>query len=115
MTGEDGVVVSELRGLAAWLAAHSSIARNELVRRDPIGTVLYGDVRNFSVSEKGLVIDCLERSAERDPWSLRSFHELDSRWGDLATPDMATAFRDVLADPGRSYQSRPWLARYSRH
>ena len=106
MAGEDGVVVSELRGLAAWLAAHSKIARNELVGRDPIGTVLYGDVRNFSTSEKELIIGCLERSAERDPWSLRSFHELDARWGDLATPDMETAFQNVLADPDRSHEKQ---------
>lgn len=101
MTGEDGIVVSELRGLAAWLAAHCDTARNELVRRDPIGTVLYGDVRNFSVSEKELIIDCLEHSAKRDPWSLRTFHELDIRWGDLATPDMETTFYNVLANPDR--------------
>ena len=106
MIGEDGVVVSELRGLAAWLAARTKIARKELIGRDPIGTVLYGDVRNFSVSEKEFLIDCLERRAESDPWSLRSFHELDTRWGDLATPDMETAFRDVLADPDRSNQKQ---------
>ena len=106
MTGEDGIIVSELRGLAAWLAAHSKIARNELIQRDPIGTVLYGDVRNFSVSEKELIIDCLERSAEKGPWSLRSFHELDSRWGDLATPDMETAFQNVLADPDQSHEKQ---------
>lgn len=106
MTGDDGVVVSELRGLAAWLAAHSKIARDELVRRDPIGTVLYGDVRNFSVSEKELIIDCLEHSAKKDPWSLRSFHELDARWGDLATPDMKKAFQNVLTDPDRSYEKQ---------
>ena len=101
MTGEDGVVVSELRGLAAWLAAHSKIARKELIERDPIGTVLYGDVRNFTVSEKELLIDCLERRAQSDPWSLRSFHELDTRWGDLATPNMETAFQKALTDPDR--------------
>ncbi len=106
MIGEDGVVVSELRGLAAWLAAHSNISRNELIGRDPMGLVLYGDVRNFSVSEKELLIDCLERKAQSDPWSLRSFHELDTRWGDLATPDMETAFRNVLADPGRSNEKQ---------
>ena len=106
MIGEDGVVVSEHRGFAAWLAAHSRIAREELIGRDPIGTVLYGDVRNFSVSEKELLIGCLERRAESDPWSLRSFHELDTRWGDLATPDMETTFRHVLADPDRSNQKQ---------
>ena len=102
MTGEDGVVVSELRGLAAWLAAHSKIVRNELIERDPAGTVLYGDVRVFSVSEKEFLIDRLERKAESDPWGLPLLHEMDTRWGDLATPDMETAFRNLLADPDRN-------------
>ena len=102
MTGEDGVVVSELRGLAAWLAAHSKIVRKGLIERDPVGTVLYGDVRNFSVSEKEFLIDCLERKAESDPWGLPLFHEMDTRWGDLATPDMETVFRNLLADPDRN-------------
>ncbi len=39
MTGHDGVVVSELRGLAAWLAAHSKFSREEIIARDPLGTV----------------------------------------------------------------------------
>ena len=47
MTGDDGGVVSELRGLSAWLAAHSKTSRMEIIERDPIGTVLYGDVREF--------------------------------------------------------------------
>ena len=106
MTGEDGVVVSELRGLAAWLAADSKIVRNDLIERDPIGTVLYGDVRDFSVSEKEFLIDCLERKAESDPWGLPLFHEMDTRWGDLATPDMETAFRNLLADPDRNNEKQ---------
>ena len=44
VTGFDGGILSEFRGLAAWLAAHSVRARSELGERDPVGTVLYGDV-----------------------------------------------------------------------
>ena len=106
MTGEDGIVVSELRGLAAWLCAQSKMVRNELIERDPVGTVLYGDVRNFSASVKEFLIDCLERKAESDPWGLPLFHEMDTRWGDLATPDMETAFRNLLADPDRNNEKQ---------
>ena len=96
MTGEDGVVVSELRGLSAWLAAHSRPSRIEVIERDPLGTVLYGDVRGFSIDEKRKILNCLRREARGNPWFLNAI-ALDSRLGDLVTPDMAEAFRDILS------------------
>ena len=57
ITGYDGVVVSELRGLSAWLAAHSKPSRAEVIARDPLGTVLYGDAQHFSPEEKRLLLD----------------------------------------------------------
>ena len=60
LTGFDGGIVSELRGLAAWWAAHDPEARPDIVERDPLGVVLYGDVKGFSVAEKEAVIDGLE-------------------------------------------------------
>ena len=35
ITGEDGTVVTELRGLSAWLAAHCQDARADLIERIP--------------------------------------------------------------------------------
>lgn len=99
VTGEDGRPVSALRGLAAWLAAHCKASRDEIVERDPLGTVLYGDVREFSADQKRHLLDCLERDAERDPQIFAAIHDLDSRWGDLATPAMEDTFRAVLAAP----------------
>ena len=100
MTGHDGVVVSELRGLAAWLAAHSKFSRQEIIARDPLGTVLYGDVRGFSSDEKHRLLACLEREATRNPWLIAGI-QLDSRLGDIATPDMEAHFREILAVPAR--------------
>ena len=50
--GKDNTVVTEMRGLSAWLAAHSKDARAGLIERDPIGVGLYGDIREFSIDEK---------------------------------------------------------------
>ena len=100
MTGHDGVVVSELRGLAAWLAAHSKFRREEIIARDPVGTVLYGDVRGFSTDEKRKVLACLAREAKRNPWLIAGI-QLDSRLGDIVTPDMEAHIREILADPAR--------------
>ena len=100
MTGNDGVVVSELRGLAAWLAAHGKSSRQEIIARDPLGTVLYGDVLEFSTDEKRRVLACLEREAKRNPWLIAGI-QLDSRLGDIVTPDMDAHFREILAVPAR--------------
>ena len=96
VTGEDGRTVSALRGLAAWFAAHCKAARQEIVERDPLGAILYGDVRSFSVEEKTFLLTCMEQSAGRDPRVFEAMHDLDSRWEDLATPDMEETFREIL-------------------
>ena len=98
LTGADGGVVSGLRGLCAWLAAHSQTGRLELLERDPIGAVLYGDVRAFAAEEKQRLIQALEQHAARDPGHLLSRQDLDARWGDLATPDVEPIFRQALTD-----------------
>ena len=53
ITGTDGIVVSELRGLSAWLAALSPAARSTVIERDPYGVGIYGDISGFSTHEKG--------------------------------------------------------------
>ena len=61
MTGGDGTVVTALRGLAAWLAAHSPRVRTELVSNDAAGVAIYGDIRDFSPSEKQELLAALLR------------------------------------------------------
>ena len=98
MTGHDGIIVSELRGLSAWLATHSKYCRVELIKRDPVGTVLYGDVQKFSIDEKCLLMERLELETNRNPWFIKTI-PLDSRMGDIATPDMEDVFLQQLSKP----------------
>ena len=100
VTGYDGRVVSDLRGLAAWLAVHSRKSREEIVRRDPLGTVVYGDVRNFLPEEKLQILNFLKREQEKNPWFLKTVY-VDSRLADLSTPDMEVRFREFLTDSSR--------------
>ena len=106
ITGYDGVVVSELRGLSAWLAAHSKSSRAEVVARDPLGTVLYGDAQHFSPEEKRLLLDGLERQTAANPRLITTV-QLDSRLGDLVSSDMENHVREILTAPARedSWQS----------
>ena len=69
MTGEDGVVVTQLRGLSAWLAAFDRESRRSLIETDPIGTALYGDVSAFQRDELESLFHALaERADEIQPW-----------------------------------------------
>ncbi|HFD87750.1 MAG TPA: hypothetical protein ENJ35_08760 [Gammaproteobacteria bacterium] len=101
ITGKDGVVVTELRGLSAWLATLCRSCRPELIDRDPLGIVLYGDTREFAHQDKRRVLDGLQREATRyrrfrsANWTARPF-------GALATPAMEEDFRNILAARDRS-------------
>ena len=101
ISGEDGVVVTELRGLSAWLAALCKSQRSAIIEPDPLGVVLYGDVQGFTSQEKRRVLDGLQAEATRYPW-FRSSHWTASPFGALATPDMEQEFLNILSDPGRS-------------
>ncbi len=101
MTGDDGGVVSEMRGLSAWLASHSKTSRLEIIERDPIGTVLYGDARDFSIDEKRDLIENLKQGTHTNQEFFEALAKLDSRFGDLATPDMAPDFRAALTSQSR--------------
>ena len=110
MTGRDGTVVSELRGLSAWLAAHCRTGRREITRRDPLGVVLYGDAREFSIEDKRLILTCLEVEARQNP-AFWTNSVMDSRLGDLATPSMVDEFRKIISDTSRSnaHQFLVWI------
>lgn len=106
VTGHDGVVVSELRGLSAWLGAHSKPSRTEVIACDPLGIVLYGDASRFSPDEKRSLLAGLQQEASANPWFIRTL-QLDSRLGDLVSSDMEEDYCEILADPSRkdSWQS----------
>ena len=76
MTGGDGTVVTALRGLSAWLAAHGPRVRSDLVGQDAAGVAIYGDVRDFSLDEKQELLAVLLRQpriADRAYLNLNAF------------------------------------------
>jgi hypothetical protein len=102
MLGEDGGMVSELRGLHAWLAAVAPAdLRRVLVAQDPLGVVLNGDVRAFSPVDKRAVLDALQHEATLDP-SFRRQNWISHPFGALGTADMEADFKARLLAPGRS-------------
>lgn len=108
ITGRDGGVVTELRGLSAWLAAHCQEVRTDLIERDPIGVGLYGDVRGFSLDEKRALLASLKRDGSRiyswlGPLSSQEkfFQASVMAFRALAVPDMEPALKELLQDGNR--------------
>lgn len=99
-TSSDGGIVEPLRGLHAWIASHCETERSLLIDADPLGLILYGDVRPFSVAEKLRVLDALRGEAARFPW-FRSENWEAHPFGSLGTADMEPAFRKLLQDKSR--------------
>ncbi|MDE0620667.1 MAG: hypothetical protein OXH83_03235 [Bryobacterales bacterium] len=96
VTGHDGHVVSELQGTTAWLAAHCKESRASVMERDPVGTLLYGDISRFTPEEKVLLVQTVARHLERHSGLQEIFHRWNPCLADLATPDMAESFRVTL-------------------
>lgn len=100
MSAEDGGIVSDLRGLHAWLAVHCLAARPGCIDRDPLGVVLNGDLRSFDTADKRCVLTALGREAERNPW-FRSQNWEASPFGALAGPDTSADFHRILTSDDR--------------
>ena len=98
MVGEDGIVVSELRGLSAWLATLSKPARDILIDIDPVGVGLYGDISSFSKTESNSLLKALKVQISR----IGNFWQAAPAFEKLTSEDMIPAVDEVLADPDRT-------------
>ncbi len=102
ISGADGVVVTEMRGLSGWLASQCNGARGILIERDPIGVALYGDIRDFLTHEKTRLLRMLGRREVLAPvWRETTWFEIGSVFGALASPDMEPVIDDILSEPSR--------------
>ena len=102
MTGGDGIVVTEMRGLSAWLAVQCPDARPFLMDSDPIGVCLYGDIQEFKISEKLELFESLRIRTDL----LSVFLPPDAAES-LTTPEMALAIMEALSEaPGGGENDR---------
>ncbi len=108
ITGQDGGIVADLRGLSAWLSVHCGAGRAQLIERDPLGVVLYGDVKQFLMDEKRRILVAMHSEAQRYPW-FRSKDWSSSPFGALGTVDMVPVFSEILASLSRDDASQALL------
>lgn len=107
--GSDGRVVTVLRGLSAWLAAHPGEARRQLIDADPVGVGIYGDISGFTTDDKVALLQSLAEFAAEAPLSGHQWRDdrreegrYDSTWAfrSLVSADMAPAIEELLRTRG---------------
>ncbi|AXE35564.1 NACHT domain-containing protein [Chromobacterium phragmitis] len=114
LCGVDGGVVSNLRGLYGWLASLAGPAHlHELIEKDPLALLVYGDARHLGREAKTRLIAALRQYIGRHP-DFR-FRDISGRWlddelGELATPDMGDVFLQYLASMDSSDESQQLAA-----
>ena len=97
MQGVDGGIVEPLRGLLGWLAVHHVGDRTQLIRLDPLGVVLNGDVAAFKLTDKMALLEALRDEAQRNE-RFRSQQWVSYPFAPLASLDMADALGQILDD-----------------
>ena len=112
----DARVVTPLRGLSAWLAAHSPSARQLLIDADPVGVGLYGDIESFAFGEKRHLLTSLVTLALQEPLfgHERDYGHSGWRWREaprafssLASAEMASILQEqLIAADGRTSDLR---------
>ncbi len=105
MSPVDSRVVTDMRGLAAWLGTHSAPARSLLIEADPVGVALYGDISEWPVDDRRTLLKGLIAQARpEDLWGVRWFDTTEHRYRDatawsfrsLCKPDMADTLEEYL-------------------
>ena len=105
MTGSDGGVVAELRGVYAWLATLCHTEHTMLMKRDPLGVVLYGDVSLFSREERLKLLHELSNHAEKTRDTGIDYRNTQP-FGAFCQTDMEQAYLSILEsrDRGDTHQ-----------
>ena len=110
MTGGDGVVVTALRGLSAWLATHSEPIRAELINKNPVDLGIYGDLGTFSGDDKRRVLEGLLAQ----PMSLSRALFDSRRFSPLAATETESRIRRVLSSEERDSKQESRVTFLSR-
>lgn len=107
LSGPNGAVLSELRGVHAWLAAHLAVGGHallarEVVETDPIGALAYGDASVLDHPTREALLEGIDRN---DPYFLGAVTlDESTALGGLAKPDMTSAFLTVLDTPAETHK-----------
>ncbi|MDI9854732.1 hypothetical protein [Comamonas sp. 17RB] len=97
MQGGDGITVEPLRGLHGWLTVHHAADRAQLIKLDPLATILNGDASHLTVTDKRTLLEALRDAAHSNPW-FRDGQWTSYPFAALATREMVDSLALVLSD-----------------
>ena len=106
-----GEVIPGLRGVFAWLATLHNRERSRLMRRDPLGVVLYGDVSLFNKEQRLALLDELGRQAGEKGWSGINYRNT-RLFGGFCQADMEQEFRTMLQSTDHGDAQQQWRLLY---
>ena len=107
----DDHIVTDLRGLAAWLSTNSSEARRELIASDPVGVAIYGDIAEWPVEDRRTLLEAVVASVRPEHvwghvWFDKDEHRYRHATGwsfrSLCKPDMTPEIGELLGAHGRN-------------
>lgn len=107
----DDRIVTDLRGLAAWLSTLSARARSELISSDPVGMAIYGDIAAWPVEERRTLLEAVVANAPPehrwghvwfDKGERRYRHATGWSFRSFCRPDMTPVIREILEVDGRT-------------
>ncbi len=102
ISGADGIVVTEMRGLSGWLAALCPQSRDLLTDRDPVGVALYGDLSVFSTVDKRQLMEVIGSRDALLPLRLDArSREMETALAPLTSDDMEPTLVEILSNPSR--------------
>ena len=102
ISGADGIVVTEMRGLSGWLAALCPQSRDLLTDRDPVGVALYGDLSVFSTVDKRQLLEAIGSRDVLLPLRLDArSREMETALAPLTSADMEPTLVEILSNPSR--------------
>lgn len=91
----NGIIPSSLRGLHAWLAAHSPHLAEAVIRADPAGVIEYGEADTLTPVHGRVLLDALQALAERNP---QFFVGYAPRAGALVQPNLINEVWRILTE-----------------
>ena len=107
----DDRIVTDLRGLGAWLGALSAEARSEMIASDPVGMGLYGDISEWPVDDRRTLLENLiDQARPEDLRGIRWFDKDERRYrdwtawgfGGLCKPDMINTLEEYVGPAHRA-------------
>lgn len=100
LTGIDGQIPPDLRGVYAWLVSMLSGMADRILAHDPYGAIIYGDAYAWRSNTKLRAIEALIELSKKDPYFRH--HDWSTKpLGGLSSPEMVGKFKELLKEDNR--------------